>query len=270
MLSHLISFGTTSSPEETSTGTAPTTSTESTTTPTEPTTTLPPSTASCGGTFSAEGWLSSPGYPVIKHRDINCTWDITAPVGERVVLTVTDLQIDFVPRNEDVCTLDWLAVGFTKTTTRNITMCHSKHKNRTITAPSSFMRLFFFSSCQNVEGFNVTLSTKRDEETSTGTEPTTSTEPAPTPTEPTRTPPPSTEETSTGTGPTTSTELTPTPTEPTPTPTEPTPTPTESTPTSTEPTRTLPPSTGEGKPEPRTHSNSHNIPCSNTTSHNYD
>uniref|UniRef100_A0A8C4QE90 CUB domain-containing protein n=1 Tax=Eptatretus burgeri TaxID=7764 RepID=A0A8C4QE90_EPTBU len=235
----------------------------------------------CGGKVTtAIGWLSSPGYPDVKHRNINCTWDITAPDGELVVLTVTDLQIDIVLPKEEGCRLDWLAVGFTNTSEKNVTMCHPDDKNRNITAPSNFMQLFYFSSCQNVEGFNVTLSTKDATTTTTGqqtptepttppTEPTTTLPPTSeettttatvptifterTPTEPTATPQTTTDETSTGNVPRTSTEPTPTPTGPTPTPTEPTTTPpSEETSTGNVPTTTTEPTSNTHRTDTNT------------------
>lgn len=49
----------------------------------------------CGGVFSAEtGVISSPNYPLAYEADRSCEYDIIAPLGSVIELTVVDLDIE--------------------------------------------------------------------------------------------------------------------------------------------------------------------------------
>uniref|UniRef100_UPI00358EC556 fibronectin-like isoform X1 n=1 Tax=Myxine glutinosa TaxID=7769 RepID=UPI00358EC556 len=114
----------------------------------------------CGGEVQAEGSLASPGYPQSIYSSIDCVWDIEAPAGHVVLLTVVELHYDIYTIPTD-CRWGWLAVGFKKTSQRNVTMCHYLDAGRTIISPSNTMRLFYKKmSYYGTSSFNVTLSSR--------------------------------------------------------------------------------------------------------------
>ena len=115
---------------------------------------------SCGGRVQAGGWLSSPGYPQYIGSNIDCVWDIEAPLGHVVLLTVVDLY----SYSNSRCNRGWVAVGYTQTSQRDITMCHYSDVGRTIISPSNMMRVFYHKSSSYgtywISRFNVTLSSQ--------------------------------------------------------------------------------------------------------------
>uniref|UniRef100_UPI00358F8946 receptor-type tyrosine-protein phosphatase eta-like n=1 Tax=Myxine glutinosa TaxID=7769 RepID=UPI00358F8946 len=117
-------------------------------------------TGPCGGKLRAEGWLSSPGYPQYIASTTDCVWDIEAPLGHVVFLTVVDLNYyyNYSPLQ---CNWAWLAVGYNQTSQRDITMCHHSDVGRTIESPSNTLRVFYQTSSDNrMRRFNVTLSSQ--------------------------------------------------------------------------------------------------------------
>ncbi|KAM5129364.1 embryonic protein UVS.2-like [Mantella aurantiaca] len=51
----------------------------------------------CGGTyFNSQGTFSSPGYPNSYWPNMNCNYTITAPVGKKITLTITDFHLEYV------------------------------------------------------------------------------------------------------------------------------------------------------------------------------
>uniref|UniRef100_UPI00358F80E0 uncharacterized protein n=1 Tax=Myxine glutinosa TaxID=7769 RepID=UPI00358F80E0 len=116
----------------------------------------------CGGKVRAEGWLSSPGYSQNMYLYMDCVWDIEAPLGHVVVLTVVDLNYYYYYSSSSQCNWAWLAVGYNQTSQRDVTMCRYSDVGRTIVSPSNMMRLFY-----HVIPFNVTLSSQAPGKTST-------------------------------------------------------------------------------------------------------
>uniref|UniRef100_UPI00358ED758 receptor-type tyrosine-protein phosphatase eta-like n=1 Tax=Myxine glutinosa TaxID=7769 RepID=UPI00358ED758 len=118
-------------------------------------------TGPCGGKLRAEGWLSSPGYPQYIYSTTDCVWDIEAPLGHVVFLTVVDLHYyyNYSPLQ---CNWAWLAVGYNQTSQRDITMCHHSDVGRTIESPSNTLRVFYQvpSYFYRMRRFNVTLSSQ--------------------------------------------------------------------------------------------------------------
>jgi len=111
----------------------------------------------CGGRVQTGGWLSSPGYPQYMDSNIDCVWDIKAPLGHVVLLTVVDLDYYSNP----LCNRGWLAVGYNHTSQRDITMCLNSDVGRTIISPSNTMRIFYHSSSYyGTRRFNITLSSQ--------------------------------------------------------------------------------------------------------------
>ena len=118
----------------------------------------------CGGKLQAEGWLSSPGYPQNIYSNMDCVWDIEAPLGHIVYLTLIDLNqyyYYYYYYSYSRCSRGWLAVGYTQTSQRDITMCRYSDVGRTIKSPSNTMRVFYHtSSYYGIRRFNVTLSSQ--------------------------------------------------------------------------------------------------------------
>ncbi|KAM4013573.1 embryonic protein UVS.2-like [Anomaloglossus baeobatrachus] len=53
-------------------------------------------TVSCGGTYyAAQGTITSPSYPNNYANNLRCTYTMTAPVGNRVVLSITNFQMEY-------------------------------------------------------------------------------------------------------------------------------------------------------------------------------
>uniref|UniRef100_A0A8C4NG47 Uncharacterized protein n=1 Tax=Eptatretus burgeri TaxID=7764 RepID=A0A8C4NG47_EPTBU len=111
----------------------------------------------CGGRVRTGRWLSSPGYPQYIYSNIDCVWDIEAPLGHVVSLTVVDLDY----YSNSWCYRGWLAVRYNHTSQRDITMCRYSDVGRTIISPSNTMRIFYHSTYYyGTERFNVTLSSQ--------------------------------------------------------------------------------------------------------------
>ncbi|XP_078145009.1 CUB and zona pellucida-like domains 1-1 protein [Centroberyx gerrardi] len=68
-----------------------------------PITTDVPATA-CGGSLHGSGSFSSPYYPSYYHDNAYCVWHLTASYGQRIFLSITDLQL------ENCCFCDYIAV----------------------------------------------------------------------------------------------------------------------------------------------------------------
>ncbi|CAI9615069.1 unnamed protein product [Staurois parvus] len=65
------------------------------------------SSVQCGGTFfNSQGSFTSPGYPGNYSPYMNCNYTITAPVGYKIALTISDFHLEYVIS----CTYDYLKV----------------------------------------------------------------------------------------------------------------------------------------------------------------
>ncbi|XP_036403057.1 deleted in malignant brain tumors 1 protein [Megalops cyprinoides] len=58
----------------------------------------------CGGNLYGSGSFSSPYYPNYYHDNAYCVWRISAPSGQRVFLTFTDIEM------ENCCSCDYITV----------------------------------------------------------------------------------------------------------------------------------------------------------------
>ncbi|XP_035255589.1 deleted in malignant brain tumors 1 protein isoform X2 [Anguilla anguilla] len=58
----------------------------------------------CGGNLNGSGSFSSPNYPSYYHDNAYCVWRISALSGQRVVLAITDVQL------ENCCSCDYIEV----------------------------------------------------------------------------------------------------------------------------------------------------------------
>ncbi|XP_077320418.1 embryonic protein UVS.2-like [Lithobates pipiens] len=62
-------------------------------------------TVKCGGTFfNSQGNFTSPGYPGNYSPNMNCNFTITAPVGYKIALTISNFQLEY----SRFCTSDYL------------------------------------------------------------------------------------------------------------------------------------------------------------------
>ncbi|XP_042565559.1 deleted in malignant brain tumors 1 protein isoform X3 [Clupea harengus] len=72
------------------------------------TTTAEPATTNvnpqCGGYLSGSGSFSSPYYPNYYHDNAHCVWRLSAPSGQRILLTFADLEL------ERCCDCDYITV----------------------------------------------------------------------------------------------------------------------------------------------------------------
>ncbi|XP_075053964.1 embryonic protein UVS.2-like [Mixophyes fleayi] len=67
------------------------------------------SSVPCGGNFFAsKKTFTSPGYPNAYPPNMDCTFNITAPVGQRIALTVSDFHVE----NGNSCIYDYMEVKF--------------------------------------------------------------------------------------------------------------------------------------------------------------
>ncbi|XP_064790269.1 deleted in malignant brain tumors 1 protein-like [Oncorhynchus masou masou] len=73
----------------------PTTPPESTVSGTHPT---------CGGNLHGSGSISSPYYPEYYHDNAYCVWHLSAPSGQRIFMSFTDLEL------ENCCSCDYISV----------------------------------------------------------------------------------------------------------------------------------------------------------------
>ncbi|XP_063804239.1 embryonic protein UVS.2-like isoform X2 [Pseudophryne corroboree] len=65
------------------------------------------SSVQCGGNFfGVEGNFTSPGYPTAYNPNMDCTFNITAPVGYRISLSVSDFQLEY----SQYCLCDYMEV----------------------------------------------------------------------------------------------------------------------------------------------------------------
>ncbi|XP_042565558.1 deleted in malignant brain tumors 1 protein isoform X2 [Clupea harengus] len=58
----------------------------------------------CGGYLSGSGSFSSPYYPNYYHDNAHCVWRLSAPSGQRILLTFADLEL------ERCCDCDYITV----------------------------------------------------------------------------------------------------------------------------------------------------------------
>ena len=111
----------------------------------------------CGGHLPANGWLSSPSYPHRHDGGLDCVWDVTAPPGHLVFLTVVDLDLYI----SSLCYYEYLVVGNTQTWQRNITMCHASNVERTIISASNVLWVFYHTTYSSMKrGFNITFTSQ--------------------------------------------------------------------------------------------------------------
>ena len=91
---------------------------------------------------------------------MHCVWDIEAPLGHVVLLTVVDLNYYYYyPSSE--CYENWLAVGYNQTSQKDITMCHYSDIGRTIISTSNMLRVFYHKRFYyDAVRFNITLSSQ--------------------------------------------------------------------------------------------------------------
>lgn len=51
--------------------------------------------ASCGGILTnSSGIITSPGFPNSYANNLLCDWDITGPVGKKIAVTFTDMELE--------------------------------------------------------------------------------------------------------------------------------------------------------------------------------
>ncbi|KAK6328663.1 hypothetical protein J4Q44_G00006410 [Coregonus suidteri] len=58
----------------------------------------------CGGNLHGSGSISSPYYPEYYHDNAYCVWHLSAPSGQRIFLSFTDLEL------ENCCSCDYISV----------------------------------------------------------------------------------------------------------------------------------------------------------------
>ncbi|XP_040188614.1 embryonic protein UVS.2-like isoform X2 [Rana temporaria] len=65
------------------------------------------SSVKCGGTFfNSQGSFTSPGYPGNYSPNMNCNFTITAPVGNKIALTISDFHLE----SSIMCMYDYLTL----------------------------------------------------------------------------------------------------------------------------------------------------------------
>ncbi|CAI9617291.1 unnamed protein product, partial [Staurois parvus] len=63
------------------------------------------SSVQCGGTFfNSQGSFTSPGYPGKYNYNMNCNYTITAPVGYKIALTISDFHLEM----STLCKFDYV------------------------------------------------------------------------------------------------------------------------------------------------------------------
>ncbi|XP_045577224.1 deleted in malignant brain tumors 1 protein isoform X2 [Salmo salar] len=71
---------------------------------TPPETTVSGTHPTCGGNLHGSGSISSPYYPEYYHDNAYCVWFLSAPSGQRIFLSFTDLEL------ENCCSCDYISV----------------------------------------------------------------------------------------------------------------------------------------------------------------
>ncbi|KAL2082908.1 hypothetical protein ACEWY4_020681 [Coilia grayii] len=94
----------------------------------------------CGGYLSGAGSFSSPYYPNYYHENAHCSWRLSAPSGQRILLTFSDLEL------ERCCTCDYITVydGPTTGYSKLGQLCHNSSVN-TFHSSSNYLTVVFRS-----------------------------------------------------------------------------------------------------------------------------
>lgn len=70
----------------------------------------------------------SPGFPVSYANDLSCDWDIICPGGNKIILTFTDIDVEYAGSN---C-FDSIKVNLTMTQIKKLTSTFEERKKNTI------------------------------------------------------------------------------------------------------------------------------------------
>ncbi|PVD35988.1 hypothetical protein C0Q70_02958 [Pomacea canaliculata] len=109
-----------------------------------PTGVTPPTVAGCGGSVvvgSETVTLTSPGYPYGYAANLNCIWSITTPVGQRIWLNISNIDLE----SHQSCFYDFVKIY-------NCKKFHNLHK---FLLTCFSVELFYMQMCICVHGLSV-------------------------------------------------------------------------------------------------------------------
>ncbi|XP_048125600.1 deleted in malignant brain tumors 1 protein-like isoform X2 [Alosa alosa] len=94
----------------------------------------------CGGHLNGSGTFSSPYYPGYYHDNAYCVWSLSAPYGQRILLTFSDLEM------ERCCSCDYITVHDGSSVGHNQLgrLCHNSSLD-TFHSSSNYMTVRFRS-----------------------------------------------------------------------------------------------------------------------------
>ncbi|KAG8449760.1 hypothetical protein GDO86_016420 [Hymenochirus boettgeri] len=112
------------------------------------------SSVQCGGAYYVSGkTFTSPGYPGNYPPNVDCTWTITAPVGYKISLKITDFEAEI----STSCKNDNLYIYNTTYYDVMGPYCGPINFYSAITSKANFMKLTFHSDFSNqMKGFSAT------------------------------------------------------------------------------------------------------------------
>ncbi|XP_075137800.1 embryonic protein UVS.2-like [Leptodactylus fuscus] len=106
------------------------------------------SSVQCGGTFyTPQRTITSPGYPLRYYPNLRCIYTITAPVGRRIYLTVSDFQVE----SFTFCAFDYLKI--LDGTKRLAPQCGETKINPYTSSGNTLQLLFVSDSRNELRGF---------------------------------------------------------------------------------------------------------------------
>ncbi|XP_075137794.1 embryonic protein UVS.2-like [Leptodactylus fuscus] len=114
------------------------------------------SSVQCGGTFyTPQRTITSPGYPVRYYPNLRCIYTITAPVGRRIYLIVSDFQVE----SFTFCAFDYLKI---LDGTKKLAPHCGEKKIGPYTSSGNTLQLLFVSDSRNeFRGFQASYKFKK-------------------------------------------------------------------------------------------------------------
>ncbi|KAL7861400.1 hypothetical protein SRHO_G00128410 [Serrasalmus rhombeus] len=116
----------------------------------------------CGGHLFDSGSISSPYYPNYYHDNAYCVWQLSAPAGQRIFLSLVDLEL------QHCCNCDYINVYDGSSTASSLLgkLCYNDTTLRDFRSSSSYMTVLFRSDSSVVaRGFKAFFSSSLPENT---------------------------------------------------------------------------------------------------------
>ncbi|XP_062422530.1 deleted in malignant brain tumors 1 protein-like isoform X2 [Pungitius pungitius] len=112
---------------------------------------MPTTGAPCGGSLFGSGTFSSPNYPNYYPNNANCVWQLRAAYDQRIVLSITFLDL------ENCCSCDYISIydGPNVNSPYLGNVCNGSQSNQTFYSTSNYLTVVFRADSSVVgRGFN--------------------------------------------------------------------------------------------------------------------